>query len=560
MIEEHLTRLTNAVSNRYSYYNLADWIEKNTKLEGEPFSYVGHEYQRDIIQEKARTVLVNKAAQTGLSEIFARYMLATACTIENWTALWTFPSSSDAERFTKARIDPIINNSPAIKTCLSRDVNSVELKQFNANSFIYVRGTLSDTGALSVPVDILCHDELDRSDMDNIAAYVSRLQHKEHKLRRLFSTPTLKGRGIDLMCQTATRKRQVWKCSNCNHTWLPDYFQDVKIPGYEDDLKLITKVNLPTIKWRHAKLLCPKCGREPSSDLKYREWVVENPNSHYEEVAYYVSPFCAPTFITPSYLVKVSTEYGKTSEFMNQSLGLTAENDDEVLTEADVKTAIAQANLSSNDLHYMGFDMGLICHVAIGRMASDGTLLVVHTEKVHYTKFIERRQELIRLYRVVLSVHDMFPYTDLITKVTDNDPNAYGAVYVTKATSESYVLKKQEEDTEEGKLNVRAVHINRDISFDELMYEFKANRVRIQSSKEDLDLVTHLTDMKRVQSFDKTGGIRMRWEKSSQAVDHYHHALLYLYTAIKMRGVAAGWVNAGAVPFVSSFKLNRNNY
>ena len=555
MQNEHLQRIKDALSNRYTLANLSDWLSKSTYLEGKLLSYNGREYQRDVIDDPAKTLYVIKCAQVGLSEIFARWALATVATQENFTTMYTFPAATDAELFSKARLDPVIKGSRAIMHSLSRTVNSVELKQFGASSFLYTRGTFSETGALSVPADLVIHDEYDRSDMGNVAAYVSRLQMKPTKMRRLFSTPTVAKYEIDLECQTAKRKRQLWKCSHCNHQFLPSYHHDVVIPGYSGEKREITKYNLKDIAWREAKLICPKCGQVPSNDLAQRQWVIENQMEHYDAMAYYISPFCAPKFISAPYLVEASRKFNKWSEFCNQTLGETSEESTDTLTEVDIRTATTSANLDSSELHFMGCDMGLHCHIQIGRV-SNGILLVVHREKVFYTQFEEKRRELCAKYRVLVSVHDLFPYTDIITRITGFDLNAFGAVYVDKKSTETHTIREQELNPEEGKLNVRSAMINRNIAFDELMSEFKLKKIVI--SNVDEEYVAQLRDMKRIQKFNKQQMMYYAWEKT-QGFDHWHHSLLYLYIATKLRGTAGAWSNAGAVALVTAFQpVNRS--
>lgn len=559
MFDDHAQRIEDALSNTYTLANLSEWIARNTYHENKKFNYLHREYQSLIIDDPAKTVFVVKCAQVGLSEIFARWILATVTTQDNFTAIYTFPAATDAELFTKSRLAPIIASSKAIQHMISKVVNSVDLKQFGQNSFLYTRGTFSETGALSVPADLIVHDEYDRSDMSNISAYVSRLQAKATKMRRVFSTPTVAKYGIDLEAATSKRKRQIWTCSHCSFKFLPSYHTDIHIPDYSGDKKLINKANIKDIRWQEAQLLCPKCKKVPEHDLARREWVIENPSDNYEAITYYVTPFCAPAIISPSYLVNVSTQFAKWSEFANQALGETSEDAEDTLTENDIRNAIRVGDLESNTIHFMGVDFGLMCHIIIGRVV-DGLLLVVHREAIFYTKLIERRAELMKRFTVLVSVHDLFPYTDLVTRIVDSDSNAFGAIYVEKKSTESHVIKEQVENPEEGKLNVRSAMINRNVAFDELMAEIKAKRVVVQAldKSKDEEFVTHLRSMKRVQKFTKTQELRYVWEKTDGA-DHWHHSLLYLYIATKLRAMAGVWSTPGAVPFVSAFKVTAQN-
>lgn len=558
MFDEHWQRVQDALSNTYTLSNLSEWISKNTFHENKKFTYKYREYQPLIIDEAAKTVFVVKCAQVGLSEIFARWILATVVTQENFTAIYTFPAATDAELFTKSRLMPIINSSKAIQHSISKSVNSVDLKQFGQNSFLYTRGTYSETGALSVPADLIVHDEYDRSDMGNISAYVSRLQAKPTKMRRIFSTPTVAKYGIDLESRTSKRKKQIWTCSHCAFKFLPSYHTNIHIPGYDGDKQLINKANIKDIRWQEAKLLCPKCGKIPEHDLSRREWVIENPGDNFDALTYYVTPFCAPEIITPSYLVNVSTQFAKWSEFVNQALGETAEDGEDTLTEEDIRNSLRPGAMESSTIHFMGVDLGLMCHIMIGRVV-DGVLLVVHRESVFYTKLEEKRMELMVRFTVLVSVHDLFPYTDIVTRIVNADPNAFGAIYVEKKSTESHNVKDQVENAEEGKLNVRSAMVNRNVAFDELMAEFKAKRVVVQASDKDEEFVTHLRSMKRIQKFTKTQEMKYVWEKTD-GVDHWHHALLYLYIATKLRAMAGVWSTVGAVPFVSAFKMTSHNH
>ena len=230
--KEHLERLRSGVSDQYSLAQLAAWIEKNTVLDGRKFSFDGHEFQRTIINDAAQTSIVIKCAQVGLSEVMARWTLAAAATQDNFTAIYTFPTTNDAEKFCKTRIDPCITNSPSLARLINPALNNSEIKQFGRNSFIYFKGTLSETAALSVPADVVIHDEVDKSNLTQMSIYVSRLQHKQTKIRKMFSTPTVIKYGISKESETARRYRHVLTCSHCNFKFLPDYFDHVIIPGF----------------------------------------------------------------------------------------------------------------------------------------------------------------------------------------------------------------------------------------------------------------------------------------------------------------------------------------
>lgn len=554
---DHLARLDEALANLYGLTNLAKWIEERTVLDGKRFSFKGHEFQRTVINDAAVTSIVVKCAQIGLSEIMARWSLGAACTQDDFTIIYTFPTTNDAEKFCKTRCDPAIEASADLRRAVNPNLNNSEIKQFGRNSFIYFRGTLSETAALSVPANAVIHDEVDKSNLEQMSVYVSRLQHKPHKLRKMFSTPTVNRYGISKEAETARRYRQVLTCEHCNHAFFPDYFDHVHIPGFDKDKREITKATLKDIRWQEAVLLCPKCFRPPGNGEEQREFVCENPSENYPANAWFLTPFCAPTIISAPYLVKVSTEFDKYSEFVNQSLGLTAEDENDSITEGDLERALLQADLRESCTHQLGADMGMMCHISIGREAPNGELLVVHRESVPYTRFEQRRRELCAEYRVTISVHDAQPYVDMINRITETDPNAWASVFTTGTPSVLFTPKLQEEDKAEGKLNMRRLNVTRTMAFDNLMSDLKSGMIKVAKDPQvDETWRNQMRSLKRVGKFDKSKDVFYVWEKTD-GVDHYHFSLLYLSLAVKLRMMVAGHATAGQVPLLQSFLLRQ---
>lgn len=552
--EEHIQRMRDAVNNVYGVHNLAPWIEKNTFLDGKRFSWKDHEFQKDVIADTARTSIIVKCAQIGLSELAYRYAIAACCTQEDFTVIYTFPTSSDAEKNNKTRIDPLIQGSPEVKRLVNPDLNNSEVKQFGRNSFLFFKGTMSATQALSTPANAVISDEWDKSDTTQGSVYVSRLQHKPHKIRKIFSTPTIEKFGVSKEAETATRLKHLATCVHCNHTFLPDYFEHIKIPGWDKPLEEITKSNIHTVRWREATLLCPSCGRDPQLHHTRMQFVAENPSENHEANAWYISPFSAHNILLPSYLVEVSTKYEKYSEFKNQTLGLTAEEKNEAILRSDIVGAMLVANLDSSEMHMMGCDMGLICHITIGRLATSGELLIVHRERVHYTQFEARSLKLAQQYRVIVTVMDSQPYTDLVTRICQARPGNYGAVFVTSKNPTMFVAKEQAEDAEEGKMAMRLVNINRTTALDALLNIIKEGSIVIAKCDDIEAFADQMTSLKRVQKFTKDGELTYIWEKTD-GNDHYHFSTLYMYIAVQLRGTVKPRVMMGStIPLVTSFK------
>lgn len=548
---EHLRRLHNALFNSYDLQDVVKYLVEKTYLNGDRFSFKDHEFQEDILSDISQIVNVQKCAQVGMSEAMARYSLAICRIMPYFNVILTMPSAGDASNFAQTRLDPIINNSPDLREMMDAQLNNSEVKSIGTG-LLYMRGTRGTTAALSVPADMLIHDELDRSDPHTIGQYQSRIKHSKWKLVRKFGTPTVEGLGIAAEMAVSRKKRHMCKCEHCNNQFVPSYHDHVHIPGFDGEKNEINKNNLPDIRWAEAKLLCPRCGRAPSLQFDRREWVVENSDSNLEAVGYYVTPFSVPNVVTVASLVKESTKYGSFSEFVNQALGETASDKNEQLTKEDVVLCGQEFSLMSSDLHHMGIDVGQLCHITIGRLTGkddEEQLMLVHRETCLVNDLKKRRRELKRQYRVLMCVTDIQPETVLVAEMQKEDPNLLGGMYQRSPKAPIYSVKKVTEALKEGKIPINRVDIQKNQHMDTLMKMIKARRLiwSKKGDRSDDQFVDHCADMKRKQELDKaSGGIFWDWQKSIQAQDHFWHSLGYLYAACRLAPTAST-----AQPFVS---------
>lgn len=557
-IEEHLARLYSALFNTYDLKDVVRYLTEKTYLRGDRFSFKNHEFQETILSDISPVLNVQKCAQVGMSEAMARYALGVTRIMPYFSTIMTMPFSGDASNFAKTRLDPIIQDSPDLRESLDPDLNNSEIKGIGTG-LLYMRGTSGTTAALSVPADMLIHDEIDRSDPDTLAQYQSRIKHSDWKLTRKFGTPTINGFGIALEMETSRRMRHMCKCQHCNHNFLPSYHTDVHIPGFNGDKQEITKYNLNSYRWQEAVLQCPRCGQEPSLQMEHREWVLENPGGNFEAIGYYVTPFSVPNIpsVSIASLVKESTKYTTHAEFCNQALGETASDNNEQLTSADLENCKYTSTLDSSDMHHGGVDMGLICHFVIGRMLPDGKLLVVYRERCLLDKVEQRKRELAVKYRVLMWVFDAFPYTDTILRMQRTDKNLLGAVYHGNKKLATYEIVQADPKVKEGKLPINVAKIHRNLNFDQLMGLFKRKCViwRALGTDDDQLFVNHCTDMKRKQALDQVNELVYVWAKSSEGNDHYMHALGYLHVACRLAPAVSRQIPFQNVPLLSTFKV-----
>ena len=559
----HLERLENALFNSYDLSGVVRYLEDKTFLKGDRFSFKDHEFQETILTDTSSEVNVQKCAQVGMSEAMARYALAVCRVMPYFSVILTMPYKDDAANFAKTRLDPIITETPDLRDNMDNDLNNSEVKGIE-NSLLYMRGCSGTTAALSVPADMLIHDEVDRSDADIIGQYQSRIKHSKYKLTRKFGTPTLDGKGIALAMTTSKRHRMACICNHCQNKFVPSFHLHVIIPGYNDgtaeqkgDLRDINKFNISKINWQDARLECPGCHQEPSLQMEHREWICENPQDDYTAIGYYVTPFEVPNVVSISSLILEITKYKSWGEFVNQALGETISNEESQLTTTDVTGAMFPGSLDSSEMHNMGIDVGQICHIAVGRRTQDDVLLVVHRERCKLDNLKARKVELKRKYRCIITVIDSYPETHMVHQMQKADKNLFGAQYHESRKNATYEIVYVDKNLKEGKVPINQVKIARNIAFDEVMARYKEGRLQWaeQRNAEDEIFANHATDMKRVQAFDRYEQVQWTWMKSKEAQDHYHHATNYLHIACALQPTISKSVSFGRTPILMALKV-----
>ena len=195
----HIERLRSATLNKFSVDTIPEWITTHTKIGGENYSFVDHEYQERILRDTSREVNVRKCSQVGLSETSARLALALVAVLPKYTVAYTLPTAGFAQTFMRTRVDPIIQSSPFLSELVHATTDNAEVKRFG-ESYLYLKGSQSSNAPISVPCDHLIHDEIDFSDPETISQYHSRITHSKYKRKTRLSTPTAPGRGIDREC------------------------------------------------------------------------------------------------------------------------------------------------------------------------------------------------------------------------------------------------------------------------------------------------------------------------------------------------------------------------
>jgi hypothetical protein len=353
VVANYLARIRAGTSRSHDLSSTPQWLEKNTASpvdSSKPWSFKDHEYQITILADTATDLCSRKCSQVGFSEMMARQALAMLSIIQNYTLIYTLPTSSFASKFSKGRIDPVIEASSYLKSMMKQDVNSSELKQI-AQSFLYVFGTQGKASGISVPAHGLFCDEVDFCDQTTLTKYNSRLGHAgTRRIKRMFSTPTVSGYGIDAEFMLSSQAYYLVKCDKCHTYQSPDFLNDVELPGFDRSLHFLEKEDVIALRdWttpdvrepsftnegsrtsesRHPPFVrCPSC-RQPINwkqfcDPTQRQWVHKYPDNPYH--GYQVLPWDVPKYNPLQTTINGILEYKSKKDWINFKIGLPYED------------------------------------------------------------------------------------------------------------------------------------------------------------------------------------------------------------------------------------------
>lgn len=536
----HLDRIRIATVNRLGRSDMAEWIQAHTFINGKNYSFKDHEWQLRVLQETANELVIIKSAQLGASELCLRMAAALTMTaVGKFACAYLFPSADFALNYSKTRFTPIVETSPTLKAAQGTSgIDSAELKTFGDMKSIAFKGTTSGTSALSHSLDAIFWDEFAFMEDQQVALdYESRLVHSQHRIKIKLSTPTFLGDPISSAFENTKRWRNMCRCDKCNEVFYPSFYDHVVIPEWNSHLDDINADNIHKVRYQDAVILCPKCGRAPSLQPEHRLWVCENPDDTYSAVGIKLSPFDVPNVVTVPYLIKASTSYASKARFRNFNLGMTAEDAESGLTVDDLEKAAV--DLAENPFSHcvMGIDMGNTCWFTVGGVSSEGKFGLVHVEKVPLASFRERYWLLKAQYKVVCTVCDSQPMLDLVMSMCGDDPNFYGALYVTRQGLDFFEVRQRDPDAEKAQGSLRQVVVARSQLFDKLMSEVRSGRMWFRRTELWQLFKAHVTDMKRASSTLRNGEMQSLWVKSAKGNDHLFHSLGYCFIASQMRGM-----------------------
>lgn len=562
--KRHLERIQTALDPRSQVRSAAEWLTKNTTIKGKPFSFVDHEYQKVLLDDPTEVKYCIKCSQVGISEIAVRRVIAKTQLHAGINAMYVLPTAAFASTFSSTRLASALDSAKAAKDSLHK-TDSATVKRFFNDSYIYMRGASRSGQAISVPVSDLTMDEVDfAEDQDVLTSFASRLTHAEASVvaQLWFSTPTVGGYGISHLFDNSKQYVEMQRCNHCNHQFIADYYEHVKLPGFNAlavgkkkfsvavkdrsllDINFMSKALLTRLDVKTAFLGCPKCHRPVDQSVEYRGFVCVNPDSNFDEHGYRISPFSAPKYMPPPKMIKKSTTYKSVKDFVNNCLGLSHEDSTTGLSKREID------DLFRSDIDYperppyqiSGTDMGGSCAHFTAFPAPNGHLRIMTAQMIPLNRFEVEYANSLGSHNVISSVIDLMPYTDLVARLQNKFPTLFACLFSKTKGVELYAVRAEEEDEHKASYGVRQVTAKKNALLDFLVGMIRGGQISFAPSTfaEQETIVAHMRDMKRIETSNKDGDVEYVWVKSAAGEDHYMHALAYLVLANFLKGLSTG--------------------
>ena len=480
------------------------WLQGKVNENGIPISLFQHEFQKAIWEDFSEVIYVRKAAQIGVSTIFILkciYLLQR----HGYNIIYTLPTlMNDVNKFVPSKVDPIIK-----KNGFKMDRDTVTQKQIG-NGFWFFGGTMSEKEGIMTTGDMTVHDEVDRSNLEVIGTYKSRLGHSQYRRRWFFSNPSAPKRGVDDGWLRSDQKHWFIKC-DCGQGNFGGW-QYLDWPANVD--------------YAGKRYVCIHCGREITQEHKQGgQWVARYPDRDIS--GYWVSQMMAPWIPAKSLIedeLNESTQY-----FYNFVLGIPYVGADVTITREIILRNLTEATPDTADV-FMGVDVGSLLHVVVGNR--EGIIKVVATSW-------DKLQALIDLYQPRQIVIDALPETTKAKELRDRYKHRVKLCYYKPPTNRT----PSSQDVFEVDFEEQTISAHRTEAIDRVINEFMDGKIMVYVSQKEPWLVGG-GNIKRGDSFvehweslylmhDEEKDIKT-WEHSGP--DHFAHATVYYWLARQVAG------------------------
>lgn len=506
---------------------------KHRFIKGNPLTFFSSKipqkhrpWQIDILNDKHPDKIVRKSRQLGLSEMAISEFVWFLDTHPNTKAMYTFPRKEQMEDFSNTRISPIFTESAYLQSRLDPKMNNVRLKKLVNGSVMFLRSAWGSALGEGADIDLLGLDEYDRMKDGVELAFRESMKSSRFGLMRRWSTPTIPGRGIDLLFQKSDQRFYHHKCEKCN-TWQVLNIEENIVQVNPDGVDVVTEQILDGT----YIFICSKC-QQALSRWGKGEYVALYP-SRKELRGYHISQLDA-VWINADEIMRNQFQYKVKQLFYNYVIGIPYASEGLMITEQDLLNCVGyQEPIGYRDYSVykkivVGIDWGYYNWMVVLGLTEEDQ---VHLLDVHWIEDNPNIPlECVNVFTAILKPFD----PDVI--IADNgfgaDRNAYliqqfpGKVY------------KCDWDTPRNNVplvdswsdNAQSVRVDKTVKMKRVLYNIKSKMIRTFGEGEKLRMLTkHLKNVRTLME-EEDGEV---YEKVTRVGDdHLACCLAYAYIGI----------------------------
>jgi phage terminase large subunit GpA len=495
---------------------LADWVQRNIRLEGKPFSFEGHAYLRALYDDTAPHVVLSKAAQIG-GTVWAILRSLHTC-LQGLNVVYLFPTRTDVIEFSKSRVGPLIADNAFLARRV-QDTDTAGLKRIGS-AHLYHRGTQSAVGLKSVPADMVVFDELDEVTPDAKVRALERLAHSDYKRIIELSNPSLPGYGIDESYEKSDQRHWTLKCPACGEWTALDAAFPTKLG---EEVRVLRERGDGS-----CYRACSRCGAE--LDLEAGEWVptIQDRQIHGYRISQLFSSKVDPAEILREYR---TTRFP--ARFYNLKIGIPWTDLENKLDMMTVLSLCGEAMLEEKSERpcTMGVDTGKQLHVVILREDPNDFEKhhVIHLAVCHDFPELDALMERFQVERCVI---DGLPETHATREFSRRHS---GKVYMN-------FFNIHQRGAVHWDHQARTVQVNRTESLDASRAAIRHRKVVLPRRVPLVELfANHLTQDARILEEDPdTGAQSYKYIRTGE--DHFSLAFSYAWMSASDESGAQGWL------------------
>jgi len=458
-------------SQKPSLDDPVDFVAALKLPDGRNYDFTGHEDLKAIAADKARVVIVEKAAQKGVTELMLRLQF-WLCK-QGYSSAYFLRSLPYMKMQVQRRVEPLIAANRILQEALVADAekellgeseegvprkyrlrDNIRLKKL-WNGWCFYMGLQSEADVRMFPLDAIFVDEVETLKPELTDALQERLYHSPLKWERWFSQPTVAGYGIDERFAETDQRYWHLKCPNCGEWFaLEEHFPKV-LMAMVDGQPVLWGGDWDATQWDSRwqfSYCCPFC-KTPLDPLTIpqKEWVARYPSrdSHgYHLTQLYSGTMTATEIAQLWHRAQFSVR--RKERFVNSVLGLPYMGGErQPITPEKVfyGTHEPTGMLVESHRRYAGVDVGDVNHlVVLEANESDGRLYVVWAEEVKGTNKWEILLRRIVDLKVAGVAINAMPYKDSAKKLLRNlPPEIKGALVYDTATKGISISEEDKE-------------------------------------------------------------------------------------------------------------------